>query len=48
MTKTSRQSETMSLAPPLPGRRTFGCSVDPMKLVFTLPKASTCAAPTNP
>ena len=48
MTKISRHDETMSFAPPLPGSRTLGSSGGPMKLVFTLPNRSTCAAPTNP
>jgi hypothetical protein len=44
----SRQLETMSLAPPLPGSRIFGSSGLPMKLVLTLPNRSIWAAPMKP
>ena len=47
-TRTSLQSEAMSLAPPVPGRRTRGRSTEPMMLVLMLPCMSIWAAPRKP
>ena len=48
ITMISRQLETMSFAPPLPGSRTLGLFGSPMKLVLTLPNWSICASADEP